>query len=259
MKLHRKSIASALVAAFIGLGYAGGASASLVLLGASSDPGQGYGNVINLLSMHKSGGAGTAADVESGKVAWNGTSDVITGTYALTDPNKTATHTFSSVGLSGATAAANLRLIWDPSEVGSATGDDTQVDQLILSIYAPTGGALFSYSLAAPVLHTYLVGAGLGVGDFVYGLDGTQAAALQSQLTGIGDFSAYRIGLESTVSLVDDGPDTWLLGNAGATGPCVPSPSNNNCGNQVPEPGILSLAAIGMLGVAVATRRRRRG
>lgn len=245
MKSHRKSIASAFVAALIGIGYAGGASASLVFMGASSDPGQGYGNVVNLLSMHKSGGAGTASDVEDGIVAWNGSADVISGFYALTDPNKTATHTFGSIGLSGGTAAANIRLIWDPSEVGSASGDDTQVDALILSIFAPTGGAaVFQASLAAPVFHNYVVGPGLGVGDFVYGLDAAQAGMLQATLNGIGDFSAYRIGLTASVSYIDDGPDTWLLANAG-----VP-------GNQVPEPGILSLAAIGMLGVAVATRRR---
>ncbi|MDO8332205.1 MAG: hypothetical protein Q7T36_17200 [Fluviicoccus sp.] len=263
MKTHRKTIASALVAAVLGLGYAGGASANLVFLFDSDNTGgEGYGNVINLLSMQKPGGAGTGVDIEDGKVAWNGSVDVITSTtgFVLTDPNKTATHTFGSVGLSGSTAASQLRLLWDPSETGSASGDDTQVNSLILSIYAPGGGpALFTASLAAPVFHDHIVGPGLGVGDFVYGLDTAQAGTLQGLLTGIGDFSSYRIGLESNVSFVDDGPDTWLLARGGPNEPpCVPSPANNFCGQQqIPEPGILSLVAVGLLGTAAATRKRR--
>jgi hypothetical protein len=131
---------------------------------------------------------------------------------------------------------------------------------LIMTIYTAAGGVAFTASLAAPVEKDYVVGAGLGVGDFVYGLDATQAGALQGVLNSAsgGDFSAYRIGLESSVSYVDDGPDTWLVANANG-GVCVPAPNNNFCGqNFVPEPGVLSLTAVALLGAAVSTRRRRR-
>lgn len=269
-KRHIRNSLASLIMAGLGLGFAGTASADLVFLTDSANTGEGFGNVINILSMQKPGGAGTASDVEQGKVAWNGSSNVITSTTSpttvLTDPNKTATQTFAAVGLSGATAAQNLRLIWDPSEVGSAAGDDTQVNTLILSIYDTLGSVVFTASLAAPVHHSYVVGPGLGVGDFIYGLDLTQQGTLQTALTLAGDFSAFRIGLESNVSFVDDGPDTWLLANANG-GVCEPTPANNFCGNPpppsstgtIPEPSSSALAFLGLGLIGASFWKRRRG
>lgn len=268
-KRHIRNSLASLILAGLGLGFAGTASANLVFLTDSDNTGEGFGNVINVLSMQKPGGAGTASDVEQGKVAWNGTTDVKTSTTSpstiLTDPNKTATQTFGTLGLSGTTAAANLRLIWDPSEVGSAAGDDTQVDALILSIYDPLGAVVFTASLAAPVHHNYVVGPGLGVGDFIYGLDVPQQLALQTALSLAGDFSAYRIGLESSVSFVDDGPDTWLLANANG-GVCEPTPQNNFCGNPppsstgtIPEPSSSALAFLGLGLIGASFWKRRFG
>lgn len=255
----RNSLASLIMVGF-GLGVAGTASADLVFLTDSANAGEGFGNVINVLSMQHSGGAGTATDIEQGKVAWNGTTDIKTSTTTpssiLTNANKTATQTFSTVGLSGSTAASDLRLIWDATEVGSAAGDDTQVDSLILSIYDPLGSVIFTASLAAPVHHSFLVGPGLGVGDFVYGLDAAQQLALQALLTPVGDFSTYRIGLESSVSFVDSGPDTWLLAKAnGGENPPPPPPSSTG---TIPEPSSSALAflGLGLLGASFWKRRR---
>ena len=247
-RLLKSKVAAGIATAALSLGCMGSASASLVFMGTYDGTGEGYGNVNNILSLHKSGGAGGAGDVEAGTVSWDGTQDVKTGDYDLTNPNKTATQTFATIGLSGSTAAADLRLFWDPSEVGSSAGDDTQVDQLVMSIFAPDGTLLFSASLAAPVHHNTLGNPGLGGGDFVYGLDATQAAGLQAALDGVGDFSQYRIGLHATVSYVDDGPDTWFVGK-----------KLGGNGNHVPEPGALSLAALGLFGAAMASRRRRNG
>lgn len=265
-KPSRNTIACTLVAALFGLGYAGAASASLVFKNDSNLTAEGYGNVINLLSMHAPDGGGTATDIEDGKVAWDGSSDVISSPaglgFELTDPIKTATHTFGSVGLNGTAAAISLRLIWDPTELDSSPA--TQVNTLILSIYAGDGTLVFTDSLAAPVFHDHVVAPGLGVGDFVYRLDTADVATLQATLNAApgGDFSAYRIGLESNVSFVDGASDTWLLARRGSEASCAPSAANNFCGQPeaivLPEPGILPLLAIGLFGVVATHFRRRR-
>lgn len=261
----RNTLASLMMAG-LGLGFAGMASADLVYLNLEVPAsGEGYGNVVNLLSMQlpSSGGAGTATDVEDGKVAWNGSADVITSTTGtvLTDPNKTATQTFATVGLSGTTAAAALRLIWDPSEVGSPTGDDTQVNTLILSIYDAAGNFVYSDSLTTPVFHDHVVNPGLGVGDFAYGLDTGGISALQAFLDGVGDFSQFRIGLESNVSFADDGPDTWLLAqgavsssstSGGASGSSTSSSTSGGASGTVPEPNSSGLVFLG-LGAVLAS------
>ncbi len=198
--------------------------------------------------MQLMGGAGGAGDIEGGSVTWNGTNDVVTqdpGSVIEGDPNKTATQTFATVGLSGATAAADLRLIWNPSEVGSDEGKKTVVEELTLLIFNALGVQLFSASIAAPVIHETLTNPGLGAGDFVYGLDAPQAAALQAILDAAVDFSNYRIGLDTKVSFVDDGPDTWLV----AKGESVP----------VPEPATTALLSLGLLGFAASRRRRSQG
>jgi len=59
----------------------------------------------------------------------------------------------------------------------------------------------------------------------------------------------------------NDGFEEWAFfqGNPAGEPPCIPTPENNFCGPQeIPEPGVLALAALGLFSGALASRRRRK-
>lgn len=257
---RRHPLAAASFALMLGLGCAGSASASLVYLGFFPSSGTGFGTQANLLTMQNTGGTGGPTDVEAGSVAWNGSGDVLTGAFTDPNPGKTATQTLGSLGLNSLTAAADLRLLFDPSETGSTAGERIDVNSLTMTIFTAAGTAFWSASLAAPVSHPALSGNGLGVADFIYGLDAVQAGDLQHQLNllgGAGAWANYRIGLAASQSYVDDGPDTWMVSSVLSNGECIPSVANDFCGpQQIPEPGALSLVGLALLGAAGVLRRR---
>lgn len=56
----------------------------------------------------------------------------------------------------------------------------------------------------------------------------------------------------------NDGYEEWAFKEGAGTEICVPGPENGNCGQQqIPEPGMLPLVALGLFGAAAASRRRR--
>lgn len=56
----------------------------------------------------------------------------------------------------------------------------------------------------------------------------------------------------------NDGFEEWAYKEGAGTPICIPSPENGFCGQQqIPEPGMLPLVALGLLGAAAAARRRR--
>ncbi len=226
----------------LGLSQASLSKADLIQMGGSFDLGEGFGNSNNILTFQNSGGAGTASDIEEGGVSWNG-ANVYTED-ADTNPNKTATFSFSDLGI---TDASQILFVWNPDEVGNTAGKQTQIDELRMDIYAPAGGSIFDASLAAPVHFDDLFNPGVGGGDFVFGLDAAQSTTLQGILEGIGDFSAYRIGLYSSASFVDAGPDTWIVGKVTGESP-----------GPVPEPMTMLLFATGLGGLATVTRRKKK-
>lgn len=166
--------------------------------------------------------------------------DLVTGQYDLSNPNKTATVSFNELGV---TEVSELALIFDPSEVNS-TGQKIQVDDLILTVNANiTSVEIFNSGAFASVTHLQLGNPGLGQGDFIYGLDTNQAAALNSALGS--SFGDYRIGLYSYLSYVDDGPDTWLIAKGFGTPP-------------VPEPTTMLLFGTGLADLAGLRRKMKK-
>lgn len=238
---------SAVVALSLWGAGTGLASAALIYSAQTDLSGQGFGTVNNILTMQQSGGAGDASTTEQGKVAWNGSQDVVTSTSGTADANvgKTATYTFGSLGI---TDASEIVLGWNPDEVGN--GARTDVLTAIISIYAPDGTVVFTDSLAAPVTHLSETG-GVGNAGHAYLLDAAGVAGLRTVLNPIQDFSLYRIGLESLVSFVDNGPDTWTIQKGPGDSPCT-----GDCGT-VPSPAPLALLGIGLGAIAMIPRRRR--
>lgn len=225
----------------------GVASANLIFDDDVSALGTGFGTQSNILTLHDTGGAGAATDVEDGTVEWTGTAQSCTGNDVVCTSGKTDLFTFGQLDLE---SAEEVILIWNPDEVGNSV--QTQVDELELLIFNPDGTSFFTANLAAPVLFTTINHNGVGGEGFGFRLDDAQAAILNGLLGGISttDRDNLIIGLHSSVSFVDNGPDTWTIQSL--------CPEGETCGGgppqQIPEPKSLLLIAAALLGIAMARR-----
>jgi hypothetical protein len=226
---------------------AGGANASLVLLGDIDLTGTGLGAVPTVLTLNSTANTTT----ELGSVAWNGTADVTTGnTQAITQ-----TQTIASAG---ATAASNLRIVFNANEGGTAANNPITLNSLVMTIYSPTGTSLFTANLLpagtaeTPISLTSTL-TGIGRAGYVFGLNAEEAAAAQTTAFA-GAFQNNRIGLSASLSNVNTGPETFFVGNQGGAGgggglPPLVGP--------IPEPGTMAMLATGLLAMGGIARRRR--
>jgi hypothetical protein len=239
--------------------WAGTASANLIFDSGQDTTGTGFGTQNNILTLHNSGGAGDATDTEDGTVAWDGTAKTCTGTFVVCTLGKTDLYTFGQLDINN---AAELKLVWNPNEVGSSV--QTQVDELVATIYNPNGTTFFTASIAQPVTFTTINNNGVGGEGFVFRLDTTEQTELNTLLGGLtsSDRDKLIIGLHSSVSFVDDGPDTWTIVSqcpAETTCGAPPEPCTVDCGPQlIPEPRTLLLVALALLGMGMTLQRTSR-
>ena len=217
---------------FLGLA-ASSARADIILLPNETAPQGGVGKAPeSILSIQSP----KNTDHAYGQVAWNGSSDVITGQIAKQGEH-TKTLSFAQAGI---TSAGELRIYMDVED----PDNDLILHELTLTAYGSNGAILFQGSFTpTPASGQYFaeLAGGQGHGDYVFGLTSDQAAALQAAYASDPNL---RLGLFARTSDDTGSFTNFKLGQ----GPAEP----------IPEPATMFLLGTGLAGVAAKMRKRRK-
>src|SRR5688500_15360618 len=148
---------------------AGTARADIILLSGETAPHGGVGHTPeSVLSIQSPRNTADAY----GRVAWNGSRDVITGEIAKQGEHS-KTLTFAQAGI---TNAGQLRIFMDIED----PDNDLILHEMTLTAYGTNGAILFQGSFTGGPQFFSELGGGQGHGDYVFALDATQAALLQA-------------------------------------------------------------------------------
>jgi hypothetical protein len=220
------------------------ASATLVFDSLQDLTGTGLGAVNTLLTAQGSGGScvGRIGGCPEGSL--NSTpSDVLRiiggtlGGHELTGDAETKTVPGSALVSS---SAADLRIVFNPSEPDAEGLESIRIDDLRVTIFNADGSVQFSSgALPAPIVFADASG-GVGQAGFFFKLDGAQAAAA-------GAIAADdRIGLSTTLVNAQGAPDTFFVtAIAGGNG-------------VIPEPATILLVGTALIGMATYRRCSRK-
>lgn len=217
--------------------------ASLIPIGEVTLTGTGLGTVSTILTIQSRANTTTA----TGSVIV----DTAGNDQRFGDAKPGASQTLTrSIGEVGIAKASDISIIFNADQ---PAGNGITLDNLVLRIYNPTGGILFSSGLFTPKSFP-TTSTGIGKSGFEYKLDATQAAIAQSAFVGA-DFSLNRFGLLASASNAPGGPETFFIrSNTNPTPGDDGGPSQGN----VPEPATVALFGLGILGVALVRRRTKK-
>lgn len=200
------------------LGAAPAVGANIAFNGGTQQSGTGFGNILNVLSLHNN-------DSEWGSVTRLGGSDVLAG-HAT---NQSFTRTAGEILASGADIN-NLGMVFNINEPGSS--DEVLLREFTVIFYDATDAVMFSATWSTP-LNLAPVNNGTGGAGWIFDLVLTAA----ERAAFFGDAN-NRIGMivpeASPIGNSFDGPENFYL---------------------IPSPGSLALVGLGLAGL---TRRRPR-
>jgi hypothetical protein len=223
--LARKKLLS--LGASVAMAFAATSANALTFIGPQEFHGTGLGAVNTILTIQNTG-------TESGSVGLNSSGEqVITGD-AKTGASQTQLLSLAEIG---ATSAAELQIVFNAVEPDNAE-NSISLDNLVLSIFDPSGTVLFTSDAFSPITFDDTFN-GTGQSGFVFGLSDAEASAAQSAFSG--DFGANLVGLSATASMSAAGHESFFV-------------TTNTA--PIPEPSTYAMMGVGLLGLALARRRK---
>jgi len=156
-------------------------------------------------------------------------------------PNGFPKESAPTLGSLGFDNASQIGIIFDATEPGNPNGNPLVMYSLILKFYSPSGTLLLSEALDNPPLvfdHTIV---GNGKTDFLFVLDQAGISQVNSVIYSNPDAGDDHIALESTMSAVHGGPESFLA---------------EGLSTSTPEPGTLLLLGGGLLAFGAFARKR---
>jgi len=216
-------------------GYVSTAGAyNIGLVGSVSDSGTRFGNISNILTLQNNGS-------ETGSVAWNGSSDVLSGDAK----NTSQTWLFSDIIAKGITNASELGIVYNVNQQGKDSELNTNLINFSLQVYdsagALVGGIPVGDSAAFGSPNVYPpIAQGTGGAGYLFDLLSGYEIALAPYFSSPG---AYRLGMSGNIDLSNDGPENFFFAKISGVTP-------------VPEPGTLLLLGFGLIGLAGFSRRK---
>ena len=213
--------------------------------------GSGLGTVSTILTMQSPG----SGSLESGSVSRSGGADVKSDTGVVagvgttnvgnvkTGASQTLTQT---LGGNGITKASQIAIVFNADE---PSGNSITLTGLQMSVFNGNTDIFDAHLPAAVSFPTTFTG--IGKEGFVFRLDTTEAAALQTLLNALtpATVAALRLGLSASASDATGGPETFNVATITADPVTLAA---------VPEPGTFVFAITAIAGMSFVAWRRRK-